>query len=123
MAKIAQMPLLTAILPSLIEIGAIILFIIMSIANILSEGSGILFVMAIFGLITFKSQNVMIIITMIILSIIILNVIGIIILIYWWKIFGRLEKPKWWSLLSIIPFIGILLHYVFIGIAAFNKND
>jgi len=41
--------------------------------------------------------------------------------IWWWKTFERVGRPGWWILLALIPFAGIIIFMVFLGIAAWGK--
>jgi len=43
--------------------------------------------------------------------------------IWLWKVFEAVNQPGWIVLLSFIPFIGIILFYVFLGIAAWGKEN
>ncbi len=47
---------------------------------------------------------------------------GVFALIWEWKMFEAVKKPGWWALLRIIPFVGILVHLILIGIAAWGKE-
>jgi len=42
--------------------------------------------------------------------------------IWHWKIFERVGKPGWWVLLSLIPYAGVIIFLVFLGIAAWNDK-
>lgn len=39
-----------------------------------------------------------------------------------WKIFERVGKPGWWVLLSLIPYAGGIIFFVFLGIAAWSDK-
>jgi len=41
--------------------------------------------------------------------------------IWWWKAFERVGRPGWWILFSLIPFAGVIIFFVFVGIAAWGK--
>ena len=47
---------------------------------------------------------------------------GVFAIIWEWKMFEVVKRPGWWSLLRLIPFVGILIHLVLIGIAAWSKD-
>jgi hypothetical protein len=42
-------------------------------------------------------------------------------IIWLWKMYEAVDKPGWWSLLGLIPFIGGLIALITIGIAAWSK--
>jgi uncharacterized membrane protein YhaH (DUF805 family) len=43
-------------------------------------------------------------------------------IIWQWKMFEAVDKPGWWILLSLIPFVGWLVYLILLGIAAWSKN-
>jgi hypothetical protein len=58
----------------------------------------------------------------------VVSIIGIIILyVHWfiwhWKMYERLGRPGWWSLMYLIPYAGIILYSVLLGIAAFGNSE
>ena len=44
-------------------------------------------------------------------------------IIWFWKTFEAVGKPGWWAILILIPFVGIILYLVFIGIAAWGETS
>lgn len=43
-------------------------------------------------------------------------------IIWWYKIFEAVKRPGWWALLVIIPFIGWLIFFILLGVAAWSKK-
>lgn len=43
------------------------------------------------------------------------------VIIWQWKIFERVNRPGWWALMILIPFVGAIIYYVLLGIAAWGK--
>jgi hypothetical protein len=42
--------------------------------------------------------------------------------IWMWKTFEAFKKPGWWILLKLIPLVGSVLYWIFIGIIAWEKK-
>lgn len=42
--------------------------------------------------------------------------------IWMWKTFEAVDKPGWWVLLNLIPFVGGLIFLILLGIAAWGKK-
>ena len=43
-------------------------------------------------------------------------------IIWHWKIFERVGRPGWWTLLMFIPKVGCIVFLVMLGIASFGKR-
>lgn len=43
-------------------------------------------------------------------------------IIWYWKIFERVGRPGWWTLLVFIPEVGVIVFLVMLGIASFGKK-
>ena len=43
--------------------------------------------------------------------------------IFNWKMFEKVGRPGWWILFILIPFFGILLFLIFLGIAAWGNKE
>ncbi len=45
--------------------------------------------------------------------------------IFFWhlKIFSRIGCPEWWALTSLLPGVGVIVFYVFLGIAAWGRKS
>ncbi len=53
----------------------------------------------------------------------ILLLISVIYYFVWqWKMLEAIGKPGWWVLMILIPQVGVIIYYVFIGLAAWSKN-
>ena len=42
--------------------------------------------------------------------------------IWTWKTFEAVNKPGWWVLSNFVPFIGWLMFFIFLGIAAWGDS-
>lgn len=48
----------------------------------------------------------------------------IVFLFIWrWKTFEAVGKPGWWVLLILVPFVGNIIFFIFLGIAAWSQED
>ena len=42
--------------------------------------------------------------------------------VWMWKIFEKVGRPGWWVLLGLIPFVGALVLFILLGVAAWGKG-
>ncbi len=47
---------------------------------------------------------------------------NVFLIIWMWKVFERVGRPGWWSLFQLIPFVGPIVFYVLLGIAAWGNK-
>ncbi len=57
-----------------------------------------------------------------VLGILLLLPLSIYSIIWGWKVFEAVGRPGWWIILSLIPYVGGLLYFIFLGIAAWGDN-